>query len=44
MATFKNKYNGTWYVQLRYTDFKGERKQTPKEGLQDQLRGAGLGA
>ena len=25
MAAFKNKDNGTWYVQFRYTDWKGER-------------------
>ena len=25
MAAFKNKANGTWYVQFRYTDWKGER-------------------
>ena len=24
MAAFKNKDNGTWYVQFRYTDWKGE--------------------
>ena len=23
MAAFKNKANGTWYVQFRYTDWKG---------------------
>ena len=27
MAAFKNKDNGTWYVQFRYTDWKGERQQ-----------------
>ena len=27
MAAFKNKANGTWYVQFRYTDWKGERQQ-----------------
>ena len=27
MAAFKNEKNGTWYVQFRYTDWKGERQQ-----------------
>ena len=26
MAAFKNKNNGTWYVQFRYTDWRGERQ------------------
>ena len=30
MAAFKNKDNGTWYVQFRYTDWKGERQQKLK--------------
>lgn len=30
MAAFKNKTNGTWYVQFRYTDWKGERQQKLK--------------
>ena len=29
MAAFKNKNNGTWYVQFRYTDWRGERQQKP---------------
>ena len=33
MAAFKNKDNGTWYVQFRYTDWKGERKQKLKRGF-----------
>ena len=33
MAAFKNKDNGTWYVQFRYTDWNGERKQTQKRGF-----------
>lgn len=33
MAAFKNEKNGTWYVQFRYTDWKGERQQ--KVELQD---------
>lgn len=33
MAAFKNKDNGTWYVQFRYTDWKGERQQKLKRGL-----------
>jgi len=32
MAAFKNKENGTWYVQFRYTDWKGERQQKLKRG------------
>ena len=32
MAAFKNKTNGTWYVQFRYTDWKGERQQKLKRG------------
>ena len=28
MAAFRNKDNGSWYVQFRYTDWRGERKQT----------------
>ena len=27
MAAFKNKDSGTWYVQFRYTDWKGERSR-----------------
>lgn len=33
MAAFKNKDNGTWFVQFRYTDWKGERKQKCKRGF-----------
>ena len=33
MAAFKNKANGTWYVQFRYTDWKGERQQKLKRGF-----------
>ena len=33
MAAFKNKDNGTWYVQFRYTDWKGERQQKLKRGF-----------
>ena len=33
MAAFKNKDNGTWYVQFRYTDWRGERKQKLKRGF-----------
>ena len=33
MAAFKNKTNGTWYVQFRYTDWKGERQQKLKRGF-----------
>ena len=33
MAAFKNKDNGTWYVQFRYTDWTGERQQKLKRGF-----------
>ena len=33
MAAFKNKDNGTWYVQFRYTDWKGERQKKLKRGF-----------
>ena len=33
MAAFKNKDNGTWYVQFRYTDWKGERSRSSKGAL-----------
>ena len=33
MAAFKNKANGTWYVQFRYTDWTGERQQKLKRGF-----------
>ena len=33
MAAFKNKTNGTWSVQFRYTDWKGERQQKLKRGF-----------
>ena len=33
MGAFKNKKNGTWYVQFRYTDWKGERQQKLKRGF-----------
>lgn len=33
MGAFKNKENGTWYVQFRYTDWKGERQQKLKRGF-----------
>ena len=33
MAAFKDKKNGTWYVQFRYTDWKGERQQKFKRGF-----------
>lgn len=36
MAAFKNKANGTWYVQFRYTDWKGERQQKLIPGGQGQ--------
>lgn len=33
MAAFKNKDNNTWYVQFRYTDWRGERQQKLKRGF-----------
>ena len=33
MAAFKNKDNGTWYVQFRYTDWQGNRQQKLKRGF-----------
>ena len=33
MAAFKNSSNNTWYVQFRYTDWKGERQQKLKRGF-----------
>ena len=33
MAAFKDKNNGSWYVQFRYTDWKGERQQKFKRGF-----------
>ena len=30
MAAFKDKKNGSWYVQFRYTDWRGERQQKLK--------------
>lgn len=33
MAAFKNTKNETWYVQFRYTDWRGERKQKLKRGF-----------
>lgn len=33
MAAFKNKTNGTWFVQFRYKDWKGEKQQKFKRGF-----------
>ena len=33
MAAFKDKKNGTWYVQFRYTDWTGDRQQKLKRGF-----------
>lgn len=33
MGAFKNENNGTWYVQFRYTDWQGVRKQKFKRGF-----------
>jgi len=33
MSVFKNEDNGTWYAMVRYTNWKGERKQKCKRGF-----------
>ena len=33
IPAFRNKDNGSWYVQFRYTDWRGERKQKLKRGF-----------
>ncbi|MBP7402786.1 MAG: hypothetical protein KBA30_09230, partial [Clostridia bacterium] len=33
MAAFKNYDNGTWYVQFRYTDWRGERQQSQVQNV-----------
>lgn len=33
MAVYKNEKNNTWYSMIRYTDWKGERKQKCKRGF-----------
>ena len=33
MAVYRNENNGTWYSMVRYTDWKGERKQKCKRGF-----------
>lgn len=33
MAAFKDRKNGSWYVQFRYTDWRGERQQKLKRGF-----------
>ena len=33
MSVFKNDGNGTWYTMVRYTSWKGERKQKCKRGF-----------
>ena len=33
MGAFKNKKNGTWYVQFRYTDWKGNVSKNSSEDL-----------
>ncbi len=33
MPAFKDKKNGSWYVQFRYTDWQGQRKQKLKRGF-----------
>ena len=43
MAAFKNKDNGTWYVQFRYTDWKGERQQKLKRGFATKREALGMG-
>lgn len=43
MAAFKNKDNGTWYLQFRYTDWRGERQQKLKRGFPNQAGRSRLG-
>lgn len=43
MAAFKDKKNGSWYVQFRYTDWRGERQQKLKRGFATKKRGSGMG-
>ena len=38
MAAFKDKKNGSWYVQFRYTDWRGERQQKLKRALPRKKR------
>lgn len=33
MAVFRDKKNGSWYVQFRFTDWKGQRQQKLKRGF-----------
>ena len=42
MAAFKNKDNGTWYVQFRYTDWKANAAEAQAR-LCHQERSAGMG-
>lgn len=35
MAVYKEEKTNTWRAVYRYTDWNGERKQTPEAGLQD---------
>ena len=37
MPVFKNEGNGTWYVMARYVNWKGERKQKCKRGLDTRV-------
>lgn len=43
MAVYKEEKTNTWLAIYRYTDWNGERKQTPEAGLQDQAGGSDLG-
>ena len=38
MAAFKDKKNGSWYVQFRYTDWRGERQQKLRRVLRPRKR------
>ena len=33
MSVYKNEKNNTWYVMVRYNDWKGERKQKCQRGF-----------
>ena len=44
MAVYKDNATGTWRVIYRFTNWKGERKQTQKRGICYKKRSASLGA
>lgn len=36
MPVYKDKNKGTWFVVVRYTDWKGDKKTTTKRGFKTQ--------